>query len=304
MKETLSSQAGGESSGAPLTSRIFRVAWRLVLFVVIFLALYIPFILPFFLYPDTEYQLLQSSANRALFELLAGLLFLLSAMAMTRYVDRRPLSDLCLRPTRMAAHLLLGSLIGAALLTGIVTVLFLYGAVRIGSCAGLGVEQFLWAALAMFFNTFGQEIMLRGYAQRLLQRNFGPAISIIVAAVIFVLMHWTLLKLESFLLLLNLFGAGIVIGIAFVRSGSIWLPVGMHFGWNTLQGPILGLPVTGINLWSQADVLRLSGSPAVTGGSFGPEGGMVASMFIFVAAWFLMRVWPAHRLLETQAEFS
>ena len=42
--------------------------------------------------------------------------------------------------------------------------------------------------------------------------------------------------------------ASIMLGIAYLRSGALWLPIGIHFGWNALQGPVLGISVTGMDL--------------------------------------------------------
>lgn len=74
---------------------------------------------------------------------------------------------------------------------------------------------------------------------------------------------------------------GLMYGIAFMGGRNIWLPIGMHFGWNFVQGPILGFKVSGgavAGLITQQNV----GADLLTGGAYGVEGGIVGMAFRFV----------------------
>ena len=72
---------------------------------------------------------------------------------------------------------------------------------------------------------------------------------------------------------------GIMYGVAFLRTGRLWLPVGMHFGWNWVQGTVLGFPVSGTTDYSGAFTeLATSGPVWLGGGAYGPE----ASVFSLV----------------------
>jgi membrane protease YdiL (CAAX protease family) len=72
--------------------------------------------------------------------------------------------------------------------------------------------------------------------------------------------------------LTNLFLAGVLLCVAYERYGRLWFPIGIHFGWNILSGPILDYDVSGYV--SAASVWRMAGSgpPWLTGGAFGIEG--------------------------------
>ncbi|HEX8926990.1 MAG TPA: CPBP family intramembrane glutamic endopeptidase, partial [Terriglobales bacterium] len=59
--------------------------------------------------------------------------------------------------------------------------------------------------------------------------------------------------------------------MAFLRTRSLWLPIGMHFGWNFFQGTVFGLPVSGIQDFSVVVRSVLRGPHALTGGAYGPE---------------------------------
>ncbi len=74
---------------------------------------------------------------------------------------------------------------------------------------------------------------------------------------------------------------GLMYGIAFMGGRNIWLPVGMHFAWNYVQGPLLGFNVSG-NATGSLITQELLGRDLLTGGTYGVEGGLVGMAFRFV----------------------
>jgi uncharacterized protein len=138
-----------------------------------------------------------------------------------------------------------------------------------------------WSALfltgvAMLANTLTQEVLVRGYIQQAIQSESGSILAIILSAVVFTLLHFGAIK-GVVVPAVNLFAAGILLGIAYAVTKNLWLPITLHFGWNFLQGPVLGLTVSGQSLDSGWRVFRLEGPPMFTGGAFGLEGGLVAT---------------------------
>jgi len=75
---------------------------------------------------------------------------------------------------------------------------------------------------------------------------------------------------------------GLIYGVAFLGSGRIWLPWGLHFAWNLFQGPVLGFPVSGLDMGGLVRQIPV-GNALLTGGSYGPEAGLVAMAFRVVA---------------------
>jgi membrane protease YdiL (CAAX protease family) len=82
---------------------------------------------------------------------------------------------------------------------------------------------------------------------------------------------------------------GLIYGMAFVLSGRLWLPLGLHFAWNYVQGPLLGFPVSGLSAGGLLQIHDL-GPIWLTGGSYGPEAGLVGILFRFLAL-ALLFVW-------------
>lgn len=86
---------------------------------------------------------------------------------------------------------------------------------------------------------------------------------------------------------------GMIYGMAFLGSGRIWLPWGLHFAWNLTQGPVLGFPVSGLDMGGLVRQTPV-GNALLTGGSYGPEAGLAAMAFRVVAIALLVG-WMSRR---------
>ena len=86
--------------------------------------------------------------------------------------------------------------------------------------------------------------------------------------------------------LVNLFLAGIFLGIYTIHKNNLWFPIGAHLVWNYLQGPIYGFEVSGNKINSLFDQ-KLVGHVLFTGGSFGFEGSIILTLFLCISI-FLM----------------
>ena len=74
---------------------------------------------------------------------------------------------------------------------------------------------------------------------------------------------------------------GLFFAVAYLVTRSLWLPAGIHIGWNLTELHVLGLAGSG---FSEPSLLHsaVGGPQWLTGGAFGPEGGILA-----LAAWLL-----------------
>jgi hypothetical protein len=78
--------------------------------------------------------------------------------------------------------------------------------------------------------------------------------------------------------------AGIPFSIAYLRTRSLWMPVGMHFTWNYVQGFVFGLPVSGYTFTPSLLKVQVHGAAWLTGSDYGPEGGLLSTVAIVSAA--------------------
>lgn len=83
----------------------------------------------------------------------------------------------------------------------------------------------------------------------------------------------------SWLAALNTFEAGILFRVAYVVSRNLWLPIAIHFAWNFMLGPVLGLSVSGQNPFPVTwQLLKMEGPSLLTGGNFGLEGSIIVTV--------------------------
>lgn len=132
-----------------------------------------------------------------------------------------------------------------------------------------------------------EELMFRGLPQVLLGRTMGMGTAIVALSAMFGVMH-ALNPDVTALAIGNIALAGVLLGLAFLAPGGLWTAWGVHLGWNAtiaaLDAPVSGLPFR-IPLIDYDP-----GSPAwVSGGSFGPEGGLLATAVLLVGCYFLGR---------------
>jgi membrane protease YdiL (CAAX protease family) len=102
--------------------------------------------------------------------------------------------------------------------------------------------------------------------------------------------------------MLNTFLAGMLLGVTFVYTGNLWLPVFFHFIWNYLQGPILGYDVSGIDFNSLL-IIQTTGSELIHGGEYGFEASFIASAMLLIALgfWIYLELKRSKAKIEVEA---
>ena len=132
-----------------------------------------------------------------------------------------------------------------------------------------------------------EEIMIRGYILNNLMQSMNRYVALSLSSLVFMTIH-LLNPNVSFLSVVNLFLAGIVLGIYYIHKSNLWLPIGMHLTWNFFQGPVFGFEVSGIETKSIIGQ-SIRGNELITGGSFGFEGSILATILILIMIIYLDR---------------
>jgi CAAX protease family protein len=91
---------------------------------------------------------------------------------------------------------------------------------------------------------------------------------------------------------LNLSLVGLLLGLGFILTGELAIPIGLHVAWNFAQGYVFGFPVSGSDAHLSLLATKQAGPDIWTGGAFGPEGGLlvlVATLLgmLLTYAWIL-----------------
>lgn len=205
--------------------------------------------------------------------------------------DRRPLTDIGLPLNRASLY---NAFVGLALGGGTAALMLLAPLV-----AGTGhlvartdnegdVFSLLFYLFTLFVAATGEELIFRGYAFQLLVKNLGPFATILPVSVIFGLLHSTNPN-STRLGIANTVIWGILLGTSFLRSRDLWLPIGLHFGWNAVL-PLFGVNLSGITIDVTRYSYRWDLAPIWSGGSYGPEGGLLATVFIVILFVVFLRV--------------
>jgi CAAX protease family protein len=139
-----------------------------------------------------------------------------------------------------------------------------------------------------------EEVVFRGYVLRTLEGWRGWPLALAGSSLAFGLAHG-LNPNAAPLALVNIALAGAAFALACKLTGTLWLAIAYHFMWNFAQGPLLGLPVSGLDFTSAVRA-TISGPALFTGGAFGPEGGLVVTLILLATCaglWVWRRPSPA-----------
>lgn len=143
----------------------------------------------------------------------------------------------------------------------------------------LGLLAWLLLYVAVAFH---EELLFRGYYLQNLAEGIGLTWAIIASSAVFGLAHLSNPGATR-AAAAGILGAGLFLAFGWVRSRRLWLPIGLHLGWNFFLGPVFGFPVSGTESVRLIDQV-VSGPDAFTGGPFGPEAGLVVLPALLLGA--------------------
>lgn len=180
----------------------------------------------------------------------------------------------------------LGVAIGAALVAAIVLCIWLVGAFRVD-----GINPWMTAAmpiLTMAFVAFWEELVFRGIVFRMLEEGLGTWIALLVSATLFGLLHLGNQNATIVGGVTIVVTAGLVLAGVYILTRRLWIAIGLHFAVNAMQGPALGLPVSGHDGASLVDS-STEGPVLLTGGEFGIEASLLMTLFGVALAVYVLK---------------
>ena len=181
---------------------------------------------------------------------------------------------------------LLGGM-GAALCVLILPVLARYAEIEHTAGAEMHWASLLFLSVVLLFGAVGEEMLFRGYAFQVLANAIGPFATILPVSVLFGVAHMNNRNVTT-LGVVNTALWGVLLGYAFFRSGDLWLPIGLHFGWNWTL-PLLGTNLSGFTMGLTGYGLAWRAGELWSGGAYGPEGGLLTTAVVALLAVYLVR---------------
>jgi membrane protease YdiL (CAAX protease family) len=206
-------------------------------------------------------------------------------VAGVHWIERR-------RPTELVARAGFaefagGLALGLGLFTTVILLLWSFGAFRFsgwGSVAPLAVG-FLVALCAAIL----EEIIFRGFLFRLSAKLAGVWGALALTSALFGAAHAFNRGATVSSSVAIALEAGVLLGAAYAATQRLWLPIGLHLGWNFAEGSIFGMAVSGGTKKTSLITGTLNGPDALTGGAFGPEASIVAVVVCLAAALFFIK---------------
>jgi membrane protease YdiL (CAAX protease family) len=239
------------------------------------------------------------------------LIILVSSLA-AGYVCARFLEGLPWRSLGLWPHagwlrdLLVGSAIGIASLAFAAAIATAGGGLRFSfSTAGIFpqvVKTLVLSGGLFILAALAEEALFRGYPLQTFIRATLVPFGVLLTSVAFAAIHMDNPNFETILAFLNLVLAGVWLAVAYLRTRSLWFPLGVHWAWNWALGSLFGLPVSGITRIVPHPVLQGTdlGPAWLTGGSYGIEGGLACTVTLVISTLFIWRT----RLVSARNEMK
>jgi uncharacterized protein len=220
-----------------------------------------------------------------------AVLCLATYVAASRWIERRVPTELAIH--RVLPELATGMLVGLGLFCLLMGILWAAGAYNPEgwSAHTLLAHGFPFALLAGIV----EEILFRGLLFRVFSKILGTWGALLLTSALFGLAHAANPGATVSSSLAIALEAGILLGTACAATSRLWLPIGLHVGWNFTEGSLFGMTLSGNNMGSGLLRGSLSGSRILTGGEFGPEASIVAVIVCMAAAlFFVWRILKLH----------
>jgi membrane protease YdiL (CAAX protease family) len=150
-------------------------------------------------------------------------------------------------------------------------------------------STFIFALVCVAAGSMGEELLFRGYGFQLLLASLGPWATLLPVGVVFGLMHGANPGASS-LGVINTVGFGILFGYAYLRSRDLWLPIGLHVGWNVVL-PLFGADLSGSTMFRELSGHELTWRAGAlwSGGNYGPEASLLTSAALIPLAVYLWK---------------
>jgi membrane protease YdiL (CAAX protease family) len=202
---------------------------------------------------------------------------LISGVITHKYIFKRPLETFGIGMKDVFKDYALGWIAGFVLIVMGFLVLRVTGLLEI---VDYNFDYYIIGLFLLFFvvQSMFEEIMFRSYLMPAIDSKFGIWAALIVSSILFSAIHLSNSNV-SFAGVSNIFLAGLLLGLLFIKYDNVWVASGFHCSWNYIQSTILGFEVSGEKTFNMIETEEV-GPDLITGGAFGFEGSIVAVFFL------------------------
>jgi hypothetical protein len=127
--------------------------------------------------------------------------------------------------------------------------------------------------IVFIFVGWNEELLSRGYHLQTIASGFNLFWGVVISSAVFGALHLGNPN-ATWVSAAGIFFAGIFLAYGYIRTKQLWLPIGLHIGWNFFEGVGFGFPVSGLDIYALTRI-EVTGPELWTGGAFGPEAGLI-----------------------------
>lgn len=204
-----------------------------------------------------------------------------------KFFEKRPFWTLGYEIKNAFKQYARGFLFGMLMFVGAVAILSVFGSVAFesGDSSKQGVAAIGGVALVLIgwiIQGGAEEVLMRGWVLPVIGARYKPWLGLLISSLIFALLHGLNPNLSA-IALINLTLFGVFAGLYAMREGSMWGISALHSVWNWVQGNFLGFEVSGMKAEGGTLInLIETGKDWLTGGAFGPEGGLAVTIVLLI----------------------
>jgi uncharacterized protein len=271
------------SSGEPRLRAGWRLALQTTIMVIPGSCLSIPivfyFIMSGMLTPDLDINNLPKNILLPL-QIVELVMVTVSVYLARRFLDKRSFASLGLNVNKsVALDIIVGIVIAAFIMSIIYAIESMTGWIKFEGFAWevdsaktvvTNLILFIFIFIAVGWN---EELLSRGYHLQALASGTNLFWGVVISSSVFGLAHLGNPN-ATWISAAGIFFAGLFLAYGYLRTGQLWLSIGLHIGWNFFEGVVFGFPVSGLDIYR---LIRhqIQGPEIWTGGAFGPEAGLV-----------------------------
>ena len=213
-----------------------------------------------------------------------AILAVISYTYLYKFYEKRKITEFS--KNGILKNVIIGIILGAVLQSLTIFIIYLKGGYSVIS---INPILFIIPPLAMgFTSAIFEEVLFRGIIFRITEEKLGSYIALIISALIFGALHLTNPNSSLSAGIGLAIQAGLLLAAAYIYSRNLWFPIAIHFAWNFTQSAIFGANVSGNTISKTLITSKIDGAEWFTGGQFGPEGSVQATIFCLIATIILL----------------
>ncbi len=139
--------------------------------------------------------------------------------------------------------------------------------------------------IMFMFVGWNEELLSRGYHLQTIASGTNLFWGVMISSSVFGLLHLGNPN-ATWVSAAGIFFAGVYLAYGYIRTKQLWLPIGLHIGWNFFEGVVFGFPVSGLDVYALMRI-TVHGPDLWTGGAFGPEAGLVVLPALILGAFLI-----------------